>query len=376
MKLEIVGSSRFPELRAVVVALLKDEHHVSRLDCSFLPCCGMSFCVNRRWTLRVIISTMTNRKVYPIPAALNLMILSLQVISFFGLLWATSLANYVWQIAALFVAFAILGNSIYSIIHEAEHGMLHPNRRINDLLGAIMAVFFPAPFHLIRQGHLGHHRRNRTDNEAFDHYFDGDRPWLKWLILYGILTGAYWILVVLSNVAVLIVPFLFKRRFFEFDRPSAAFMDALNPRYFWLIQVEAVFAIAFHATMLWAFEIPIWRYATVYFGFGYSWSAMQYVHHFGTERDVLNGARNLRFIKWIDCVWLYHNWHLLHHQRPNIPWIYLPRLSANQSASRESLIWHYFRMWRGPRYTAIRVAESHLDQPLSHSITKVDGGDV
>jgi fatty acid desaturase len=319
---------------------------------------------------------MTNRKVYPIPTALNLVILALQVISFLGLLWATSFANHWWQIAAIFVAFAILGNSIYSIIHEAEHGMLYPDRRINDLLGIIMAVFFPAPFHLIRQGHLGHHRRNRTDNEAFDHYFDGDRPWLKWLILYGILTGAYWILVVLSNVAVLIVPFLFKRRFFEFDRPSAAFMDALNPRYFWLIQVEAVIAIVFHATMIWAFEIPVWRYALVYFGFGYSWSAMQYVHHFGTERDVLNGARNLRFFKWIDCVWLYHNWHLLHHQRPNIPWIYLPQLSAHQTSSREFLLWHYFRMWRGPRYTKIRVTETHLDQPLSHSNTRVDGGDV
>jgi fatty acid desaturase len=267
------------------------------------------------------------------------------------------MATQVWHLMVLFVGFAILGNSIYSIIHEAEHGMLHPNRKLNDLLGMVMALFFPAPFHLIRQGHLGHHRRNRSDDEAFDHYFEGDRPWLKWLILYGILTGFYWMIVVLSNVAVLIFPFLFKRRFFEFDRPSAAFMDALNPRYFWLIQLEALAAIAFHSGVVWCFDIPLTRYALVYFGFGFSWSAMQYVHHFGTERDVLNGARNLRFIDWIDALWLHHNWHLVHHQRPNIPWLYLPRLSEPYCSSRESLVWHYVCMWKGPRYTTLRIDE-------------------
>jgi len=314
---------------------------------------------------------MTNRKVYPIPTRLNLLIVCGQIVCFFAVMLATSLATQWWQIGFLFVTFAILGNSIYSIVHEAEHGMLHPNSTVNDVLGVLMAILFPAPFHLIRQGHLGHHRRNRSDDEAFDHYFDGDHPWLKWLILYGILTGFYWMLVVLSNFAVLVVPFLFKRRFFEFDRPSAAFMDALNPRTFWLIQIEAVLAIVFHGVMIWSFDIAVWRYALVYFGFGYSWSAMQYVHHFGTEREVLNGARNLRFIGWIDRVWLYHNWHLLHHQRPNIPWIYLPRLSEQQPGPRESLVWHYLCMWRGPRYTTTRIQE-----PPSHVFSTVDGQDV
>jgi fatty acid desaturase len=296
--------------------------------------------------------------VYPIPTKLNLAILTLQVVGFGAIVFATAMSSRWWQLLGLSIVFAILGNSIYSIIHEAEHGMLHPNRKLNDLLGMSMAILFPAPFHLIRQGHLGHHRRNRSDDEAFDLYFDGDRPWLKWLILYGILTGFYWMLVVLSNVAVLIVPFLFKRRFFEFDRPSAAFMDALNPRVFWLIQVEAVVTILFHGAILYCFPIPFLHYAIVYFGFGFSWSAMQYVHHFGTERDVLNGARNLRFFRWIDAVWLYHNWHLIHHQRPNIPWIYLPGLSQEHPTTRDSLVWHYVRMWRGPRYTTLRVKQT------------------
>ena len=294
-------------------------------------------------------------KVYPIPTALNGLVLIFQIGAFACIVYLTSIAEGWWQVMALTAAMAITGNSIYSSIHEAEHGMLHPNRNVNDFLGALMALLFPAPYHLIRQGHLGHHRRNRTDEEAFDLYFDGDQAWWRKLILYGIITGFYWWLVVLSNIAVLVAPFAFKRHFFEFDRPSAAFMDALNPRYFWLIQLEAVAVIVLHTLIVYGLDIPLWKYATVYFGFGFAWSAMQYVHHFETQRDVLNGARNLRFIGWIDWIWMHHNWHLVHHQRPNIPWVYLPKLADVENAHRESLVWHYLRMWRGPRYSSTRM---------------------
>jgi len=298
---------------------------------------------------------MTEASLYPIPARRNLGIAAMLVALFFGTMTAAAHATAVWQIVLLAFAFAVVGNSIYAVIHEAEHGMLHPNRYVNDGLGAGLAVLFPAPYHLIRQGHLGHHRRNRSDDEAFDCYFDGDHPWLKRLVLYGIITGFYWILVACSNVLVLVVPFLFTRRHFEFDRPSAAFMEALDPRLFRLIQLEGAVAILFHTMLVWLLGISPGVYAVVYFGFGFSWSAMQYVHHYGTERHVIDGARNLRFFRWIDAVWLNHNWHLVHHQRPNVPWIYLPVLGAETPAPRESLVWHYLRMWRGPRYTATRV---------------------
>jgi len=103
-----------------------------------------------------------------------------------------------WSLVGLALAFGVVMNSVYSIIHEAEHAMLFPNRLWNDAAGAFMALFFPAPFHLIRQGHLGHHFRNRSDDEAFDLYFDGDHRLWRYLVLYGILTGFYWIVVVLG----------------------------------------------------------------------------------------------------------------------------------------------------------------------------------
>jgi len=73
---------------------------------------------------------------------------------------------------------------------------------------------------------------------------------------------------------------------------------------------------------------------------------MQYVHHFGTERDARNGARNLRLLGPIDAIWLNHNWHLTHHRHPNVSWLYLPSLEPGE---RGFLITAYLRMWRGPR---------------------------
>lgn len=287
----------------------------------------------------------------PIPWRLNLLIVALQSLAALAVFWGAAHASQWWQLGMLAMAFAIVGNSIYAMMHEAEHGILHPNRWYNDAVGVYLALFFPAPYHLLRQGHLGHHLRNRSDDEAFDFYFEGDNFLWKWLQLYGILTGFFWLTIVLTNLLILLCPFLIRRRTVEFDRPSAALVDSLNPKYWRWIRLEALAVVAFHLFIVWALQIPWVSYAVVYVGFGFTWSAMQYVHHFGTERDVVHGARNL-WLGWpIDTVWLHHNWHQVHHEHPTVPWKYLPEFGGE----RRFLIPQYLRMWRGPRYTEQRV---------------------
>ena len=75
---------------------------------------------------------MTDAAKYPIPAKLNLLIVALQLITLAGIFYATSRADAWWQLLLLWVAMAIVGNSVYSVIHEAEHRILHPNPRVND----------------------------------------------------------------------------------------------------------------------------------------------------------------------------------------------------------------------------------------------------
>ncbi len=302
----------------------------------------------------------SSRQGRPIPGGLNTAIIVVQLIAISCCYYAAACIRSGWWLVVLAAAFGIVMNSVYSIIHEAEHAMLFENRRWNDAAGILLSLFFPAPFHLIRQGHLGHHLRNRSDDEAFDVYFEGDHRLWRSLVLYGILTGCYWVVVVLSNLVFLLFPFAVNKKHWEFDRPSHAFMESLNPAFRRWIQLECLAVIVLHVLVVWSLQIPLFNYVVMYFGFGFSWSAMQYVHHYGTERHVTRGARNLRLWGPIDALWLNHNWHRVHHEHPTVPWIHLPNVAlSDEQGSRGFLLLYYLRMWRGPVRSSERVENQY-----------------
>jgi fatty acid desaturase len=277
---------------------------------------------------------------------LNLVIASAQLLAMLALLWGAGRVTHWWAVALLALGYGVAMNSAYAMLHEAEHGILHPQRGLNDFVGTVLALFFPAPFHLIRQGHIGHHVRNRSDDEAFDLYFEGENRFWKYLQLYGTLTGLFWVLIFATNLFVLLCPSLAMPA--RVNRTTDAFLESLNPRYRRIIQLEALAVVVLHAGLVWMWHIPPLHYLAVMFGFGFMWSAMQYAHHYGTERDVLKGARNLRTFRQLDVIWLNHNWHRNHHAQPTVPWIYLPRL-GEAIEPRGSLLAAYFTMWNGPQ---------------------------
>jgi fatty acid desaturase len=292
---------------------------------------------------------------FPIPARLNVFLATLVLALVIGIFWTAGHAAN-WPITALLaLAYGIVMNTGYALLHEAEHNLFHPNRTINEAGGVILALFFPAPFHLLRQGHLGHHMRNRSDDEAFDYYFAGENPVWKRLQLYGILTGLFWVVILFSNVLAVLNPAWLASKKVGFDRPTEALQETLNPKYWRLIRLESMMIFLLHAAIIYFFKIPLGHYLALLFGFGLIWSALQYVHHFGTSRHVQKGARNLKTWSLIDLVWLNHNWHLNHHMSPTVPWIYLPLLYQGPEFSRGSLVWAYLKMWRGPRFTSVHV---------------------
>src|SRR4051812_29726442 len=164
-------------------------------------------------------------KPYCIPAGLNLWLAAGQLAAMLGLLWAAGQVTSWWSVAALAGGYGVVMNSAYAMLHEAEHGILHPRRALNDAVGTVLALFFPAPFHLIRQGHLGHHIRNRSDDEAFDLYFEDENRFWKCLQLYGTLTGLFWLLIYVTNLIVIFVPSLAIPA--RVNRTTDAFLDSL-----------------------------------------------------------------------------------------------------------------------------------------------------
>jgi fatty acid desaturase len=298
-----------------------------------------------------------------IPARLNLGIAAVQLALLCLILWAAGRVHSWSAVAALSLAYGIVMNSAYAMLHEAEHNLLHPNRTVNQVVGTILALFFPAPFHLIRQGHIGHHIRNRSDDEAFDLYFEDENRFWKYVQLYGTLTGMFWALIFVTNLVVLVYPRVISARQARFDRTTQAFAESLNPRYRRLIQLEALLIVLGHGAMVYFWHIPVINYLAVMFGFGFMWSAMQYAHHYGTVRDVQKGALNLKTFFLLDLVWLNHNWHLNHHMAPTVPWIYLPFLSDGREP-RGSLLRAYARMWRGPRLSYEHVENRYAGRVI------------
>lgn len=299
-----------------------------------------------------------------IPGKLNLGITGVQLFILLGLLLAAGRVSFWPWIPLLAVGYALVMNSAYLMLHEAEHGMLHPDRRVNDFAGALLSLFFPAPFHLLRQGHLGHHVRNRTDDEAFDYYFERDsRLWKRW-VFYNILTGGFWFCIAVSNTLLPFRPRLWSARAASFDRPTEALVESLNPRYDWLIRGEALALLGLHSGLILIFHVPLLHWAVVVGAFGVTWSSMQYMHHYETERDVHKGARNLRTFRWLDTLWLNHNWHQRHHEQPNIPWIYLPDLGEGPRAPRESMLHAWLRQWRGPRPASETLENRHAGRAI------------
>src|SRR5690242_5497865 len=104
---------------------------------------------------------------YPIPAGVNLTILAVAVaVSAACLALASQVDSVVLRLLCA-VVFSYSANTLFSLLHEATHGILHPNPIINEWGGRIAAIFFPTSLTIQRAYHLTHHRNNRTVLERF-----------------------------------------------------------------------------------------------------------------------------------------------------------------------------------------------------------------
>ena len=93
----------------------------------------------------------------------------------------------------------------------------------------------------------------------------------------------------------------------------------------------------------------------LYAAFGFMWSAMQYVHHYGTERHVTRGARNLWIFAPVDALLLNHNWHRAHHEHPTVPWVHLPRIGCGLAGGKWEQVEPLVQQFLSARGVAVTV---------------------
>ncbi|MFL6291507.1 MAG: fatty acid desaturase family protein [Thermoanaerobaculia bacterium] len=290
----------------------------------------------------------------PIPGALNLALAAAASASALGLLaFASHTSSWGWRIAAA-VAFSYVNNTIFSLLHEAVHGHLHPHPRVNEAAGRFLAAFFPTGLGFQRVCHLGHHRRNRTDAEVFDYILPGESRLLKTVQWYGILTGLYWLLPPLGCLLYLVWPGFFhlpeRLRNTRWSRQTstAAMLSGFEGAPERTIRLEILFSFAFQAACIWLLDLSAAGWLACYAAFGFNWSSLQYADHAFSERDVHDGAWNLRVNRLVQFLFLNYHHHKAHHRDPQIPWVHLPK-HVDFTERRPSFLSIWLRMWLGPR---------------------------
>jgi fatty acid desaturase len=282
------------------------------------------------------------------PERLNWLILAASAMATAACLWLAS--HGVWYFAlGGAIAFAFVNNVPFALMHEAVHGVASADRRRNEWLGALAACLFPTSFSLQRAAHLGHHLRNRTDLELYDYYLPGERRWLRNVWLYGgNLLGLYWFCIPLSNLVYLVGTPLYRSRYFvERAAPALGFgpyvrdIAKLAPA---RVRLELFAAIGYQAFVWWALDLTWQGWLAAHWLFAMHWSALQYVDHAWSARDVTNGAWDLRVSRPAQWLALNYNFHLAHHRHPQAPWTRLPQLAMREG---QPTFWQvYFSLWR------------------------------
>jgi fatty acid desaturase len=288
----------------------------------------------------------------PIPARLNVVIAVGAIAIATGCLWLASHAAHWWLIAAAAFVFSFANNTIFSLLHECVHGTFSPRKRINESAGVLLAAFFPTAFTIQRISHFGHHRRNRTDFELYDYYLPHQSRWLKTYWIYCLLTGFYWAIIPVAGFVYLIWPFAFRSRAFQ-DGPAkwwgfTEFVRDIAGEPIGKVWPQAAFTFALQAMLWWALGLSFIGWLACYWAFGLNWSSLQYTDHAYSSRDVHEGAWNLRFWPLTRAIFLNYNLHLVHHRRPDIPWLHLPRYVRADDANPS--FWSiYWPLWLGAR---------------------------
>jgi fatty acid desaturase len=272
-----------------------------------------------------------------------------------GCLWTASHATSPLVVLIAAILFGFVNNTLFSLMHEAVHGMFHSNRTVNEAAGNIAAAFFPTIFVVQRLSHLTHHKNNRSDVERFDYYEPSDNHVLKVAQWYSILTGLYWLFIpVFTTVYALFGGFIPWRRIVATDgvvgrqTSATAYFESLQLIPMSSIRFGYLLTIAVQALLIWGLDLSFWRWAACYACFGLIWSSLQYADHAFSALDKHEGAWNLTVSPFTRLTFLNYHFHLCHHRDITVPWRKLPDRVRNDDPTIPFKHMLYF-MWAGPR---------------------------
>ena len=259
----------------------------------------------------------------------------------------------------LLLPVALLTNFFWSLHHEAIHGSLHPDRRINLLAGRFMAILLGSSFHVLRFAHLMHHRFNRNPRDRPDVYDPAvtSKAAARLGFIGTLVIGTH--LSELAAPLLCLMPKPLIRRILagiyrgddtamtEIHR--AAHRLFLDPAQLRSIRIDALVSMTLLAAAVIAFGSHWPMLVGFLLGRGALISIFDNVYHFATPIDRPEYARNLALPRPLQLLFLNMNLHRVHHGRPSIPWWALPaQLRADGDTCDASMLRAALAQFRGP----------------------------
>jgi fatty acid desaturase len=269
----------------------------------------------------------------PLPVARLNILLSLAFLLYgFALLWCLPLAvsDTVLRLLA-WLPFIALTPTFWSLIHEAIHSTLLPDRRWNDRLGRALGVLFASPLDVVRFGHLSHHQAyNRTRDPG-----PARSAWLRWL-----LSPLYYLrifgLVYFAEVAAPIVAWLPRSVIIALAHRLTGVHEAASNKVMARLERKLLAGDMLRRVRVDSLLILLAYGAGIYLYGGSAWiilaglllrgamvSFMDNIYHHrppGTSHRTLN----LALPPWAAAMLLNANLHSVHHRRPGLSWAQLP----------------------------------------------------
>ena len=293
----------------------------------------------------------TADKKFTIPTTVNCIAVLIVSSLYFAILIFACKQVHWYSSLATSLLFGVVMIPVYTLIHEAEHGILHSSQVVNNVLGRWLSCLFIAPFSFIKHCHLRHHKKNRTDIEMWDLYYEHQNKWKRYGNLYFVMIGFGYFGIVLSVLLFSIAPQLVYSKLFTSHTETAGFLKGSDSKNkIMVFRWESIVVILFHVGCFYIFNFNLRGWLSCYSIHAFIWSSQNYVTHAFSPRDIINGAHNLKVPAWLKIVYLNFNLHLAHHQNPKIPWIHLPDFIKHENY-KISFFKNYLRLWKGPVVT-------------------------
>lgn len=270
------------------------------------------------------------------------------------LIWAGS----GWAFCAYLLIYGYATVMSWLLIHEAIHHKLLNNRRANDRLGRIHGILFGCPFHILKVGHMTHHRYNRSELDTTELVPTETRHFVVWWLTYyvRILGGLY-----MSEVLAPLLFFFWKRArriilAFTQNQAVATILDMFTRGMVQTIQFDAMLSVGFIIAQCYCNRHDLTPFILLFFWRGLIVSFYDNAYHYGTDADDPAAANNLSVPSFVKPFILNHNMHRVHHRHPLASWASLPQLfEADRDGFDGALISTGLKQLKGPMRRPVEV---------------------